>query len=310
MPALQAVEDDHLVQPVQELRPEMAAHDIHHPVHERPVHRGFARLRKHLAAEIGRHDEYGVAKVHRPAVPVRQAPVVEHLEQHVEDVGMRLLHLIEQHDLIRAPAHGFGQRPALLVADIAGRSAEQAGDGMLFHVFGHVETQHRGVVIEQELGQRLAKLRLADAGRPEEQERAHRPRRIVKAGPRPAHRFRDGRDSLVLADDARVQAFFHLQELLALAFEHPRHGHAGPPRDDARDMLAADLLVQQAAFPPPVGIGDAPLQVRDDGEAQLAGALQFAAPLGGLQFQPGALQLFLQPFGAVDGVLLLPPLQG
>ena len=35
---------------------------------------------------------------------VGQPPVVEHLQQHVEDVGVRLLDLVEQHDGSRAAA--------------------------------------------------------------------------------------------------------------------------------------------------------------------------------------------------------------
>ena len=310
MPALQPVEDDHLVEPVQELRPEMAADDVHHPVHQRPVHRGFACLRKHFAAEIGGHDKDRVAEIHRPAVPVGQASVVEHLEQHVEDIGMRLLHLVEQHDLVGAPAHRLGQRAAFLIADIAGRRAEQAGDRVLLHVFRHVEPQHRRVVVEQELRERLAKLGLADAGRPEEQEGAHRAARVVQAGPRAAHRLRDRLDGAVLADDAGVEALFHSEQLLALALQHSRDGHARPARDDARDMLAGDLLVEQAPFASSVGLGDAPLQVGNDGETQLARALQFSAPLGCLQLQPGPLQFLLHALGAVDGILFLPPLQG
>ena len=74
-------------------------------------------------------------------------------------------------------------------------------------------------------------------------------------------------------------------------------------------MLAADLLVEQPAFPLPVGIGDAFFKVGDNGETQLAGPFQFAAPLGRVQLQPRAFQFLLQSLGAVDGRLLVPPLQ-
>ena len=40
----------------------------------------------------------------------------------------------------------------------------QPGDRVLLHVLGHVDAHHRALVVEQEGGQRLSELRLADAG--------------------------------------------------------------------------------------------------------------------------------------------------
>ena len=53
-------------------------------------------------------------------------------------------------DLIGPAAHRLGQRAALLVADIAGRRADQPGDGVLLHVFRHVDADHRRLVVEQD----------------------------------------------------------------------------------------------------------------------------------------------------------------
>ena len=46
-------------------------------------------------------------------------PVVEDLEQHVEDVGVRLLDLVEEDDGVGPAADGLGELPALVVADVA-----------------------------------------------------------------------------------------------------------------------------------------------------------------------------------------------
>ena len=73
------------------------------------------------------------------------------------------------------------------------------------------------LVVEQELGQRARHFGLADAGRPEEEEAAERPVRILQAGARAADRVRDRDHGLVLADDALVQPLFHLQQLLDFA---------------------------------------------------------------------------------------------
>lgn len=141
------------------------------------------------AAQVAGQDDQRVGEIDLAALPVGQAPVIEHLEQDVEHVRMRLLNLVEQHDLVRTPPHGFGQHAAFLIADIARRRADQAGDRMLFHELRHVDADHRRVIIEQEAGQRLGQLGLADTRRAEEQERAQRPVRILQAGAGAADSF-------------------------------------------------------------------------------------------------------------------------
>src|SRR5690606_25097430 len=80
-------------------------------------------------------------------------------------------------------------------------------------------------------------LRLTDAGRPEEQERAVRPVRIREPGARAANRVRYRLDGLTLPDDALAEELLHPEQLLALALEHLRHRDAGPLRHDLRDLL-------------------------------------------------------------------------
>ena len=112
-------------------------------------------------------------------------------EQHVEHVRVRLLDLVEQDHGVRTAADRLGQLAALLVADVAGRRADQPGHRVLLAVLAHVDAHHRALVVEQERGQRLGQLGLADTGRAEEQERAGRAVRVADAGARAAHRVGD-----------------------------------------------------------------------------------------------------------------------
>ena len=132
--APQAVEQDDLVDAVQELGPELGAH-LRHDVGPHGVHvLALLLVGEELRADVGRHDDQRVLEVDGAALAVGQAAVVEHLQEHVEHVRVRLLDLVEQHHLVGAPAHGLGERAALLVADVARRRADQAGDGVLLHV--------------------------------------------------------------------------------------------------------------------------------------------------------------------------------
>ena len=215
---------DDLVDPVEELRPEDVA-------------QRFDR------ADVRGHDQDAVAEVDRAALAVGEASVVEHLQQHVEDLGVRLLDLVEQDHAVRPPPHGLGELAALVVADVAGRRTDQPRDRVPLLVLGHVEPHHRVLVVEHELGERTCELGLADAGRAEEDERADRPVRILQTGARAAERVRDRLDRLVLADDALVEPLLHVDELLGLALEQPVDRDARPARDDGGDVVLVDLLL-------------------------------------------------------------------
>ena len=52
---------------------------------------------------------------------------------------------------------------------------------MPLHVLAHVDAHHVLIGIEQGLGQRLGKFGLTHTGRPQEDERANRPARILDA---------------------------------------------------------------------------------------------------------------------------------
>ena len=54
-------------------------------------------VRASARAQVRGHDQHRVLEVHRAALRVGQPAVVQHLQQHVEHIRMRLLDLVEQH---------------------------------------------------------------------------------------------------------------------------------------------------------------------------------------------------------------------
>ena len=135
-----------------------------------------------VTRQVRGHDEHGVGEVHRAALAVGEPAVVEDLQQDVEHVRVRLLDLVEQHHRVGPAAHRLGELAALLVADVAGRRADEPGHGVLLHVLAHVDADHGLLVVEEELGQGPGQLGLADAGGPEEDERADGPVGVGQAG--------------------------------------------------------------------------------------------------------------------------------
>ncbi len=117
--ARQAAEQEDLVEAVEELRAEGGAHRLHDLAAHRVDRLAVGQAREVLAAEVrGQHDER-VAEIDGAALPVGQPPVIEHLQQYVEHVGVGLFDFVEQDHLVGAAAHRLGQAAAFLIADIA-----------------------------------------------------------------------------------------------------------------------------------------------------------------------------------------------
>jgi len=63
------------------------------------ISRGHHLLLGATRSQVGGQDQDGVAEVHGATLPIGEPAFVEHLQQHVEHVRVRLFHLVEQHHL-------------------------------------------------------------------------------------------------------------------------------------------------------------------------------------------------------------------
>ena len=245
------MEDDDVVHAVQELRPEVLLQLLLHPgLHPVVGARGLTRpgeahgqaaLGDVTGTQVGRHDDDRVLEVDHPALGVGQPTVFQDLQQRVEDVRVGLLDLVEQDHGERPPADLLGELAAFLVTDVAGRGSEQPGHRVLLHVLAHVELDQRVLVAEQELGQRLGQLRLADAGRASEDERAAGTLRVLQAGPGTPDRLGQRLDRVVLADHPAVQLVLHPEQPLRFLFGQLEHRDAGGGGEDLGDEFLVHL---------------------------------------------------------------------
>ena len=153
-------------------------------------------------AGVGGHDQDHVAEVDLLAVRVGERAVVHDLQQDVVDVLVRLLDLVEQHDRVRMLVDGVGQEAALVEADIAGRRADQAADGVALHVLAHVEAQQLDA---ERQGQLPGGLGLAGAGGAGEQVAADRLVAVAQARPRHLHGRGELVDRFFLAEHRAAQ---------------------------------------------------------------------------------------------------------
>ncbi|CRQ41885.1 hypothetical protein PAERUG_E5_London_17_VIM_2_12_12_02907 [Pseudomonas aeruginosa] len=137
----------------------------------------------------GEHDQR-LGEVHAIAAPGGEHAVVEDLQELVEDPGVGFLDLVEEHHAEGFFADRVGQFAADVVADVAGRRADQALVGMLGAELGHVEADVGALVAEQQAGDGLRQLGLADPGGPGEEGHAARAVALA-AGADPGHRALD-----------------------------------------------------------------------------------------------------------------------
>ena len=242
----QRLEDENLIHAIEELRLEAAAQGTL-DLRLRPLPRlaGLGASEDPGTSDVARHDEDGVAEVHRAPAAIRQPPVIEDLEEDIEDFRVRLLDLVEQHHGVGTPPHGLGELSAFLVSDIPGRRADETCHRVPFHVLGHVDPDHGGLLVEEEFRERLRRLRLPDTGGAEEHETPDGTVRVLKSRTTPAHGIRHRRDGVRLVHDAPVQVLLERGETVLLILEHSGHRNPGPARHDFGDLAGPDFLVQK-----------------------------------------------------------------
>src|SRR5581483_4176409 len=84
------------------------------------------------------HHDHRVGEVDRAALAVGQTTVIEDLQEHVPDLRMRLLDLVEEDHRVRTAPYRLRELATVAVPDIAGWRADQACHGMRLAVLGHV----------------------------------------------------------------------------------------------------------------------------------------------------------------------------
>ena len=246
----QSLERNDVVDAVQELGTERGAQGLVDGALLGLLVAVFRKFANELGSHVARHDDDGVLEVHHATLPIGETPVVEHLQQDIEHVGMGLLDLIEQNHAVRTPTNGFGELATLVVAHVARRRADEPLHAELLHVLGHIDADHGFLAVEQVRGERLGELGLAHTRGAEEQEAADgpvgvgQPRTVAANGPR------DRVDSRILPDDALMKLHFEVGELLQALTVDSR-------RSVAVDLAQPDLVPSAwVRTPSPVVVND------------------------------------------------------
>ena len=141
---------------------------------------------------------------------------------------MRLLQLVKEHQGVGPPSDGFRQLAPFLVAHIARGRSDEPGDGMLFHIFRHIQPEHCLLAAVYLCGQGSAQLCFSHPGGAGEEQAGNGPPRVPDAAGAPAHRLRHGADSTGLAHHMAGQQAFQVQHPLPFHRRQPSHRDTGP----------------------------------------------------------------------------------
>ena len=141
------------------------------------------------------------------ALPVGQPTIIEHLQEHIENIRMRFFDLVEEHNLIGPASHRFRQlrHPPRIRHNPAERRS-----GAQPHASPCTPTCRCGSCAfsssNRNSASALVNSVLPTPVGPEKHERTDRAVRILQARARAPHGGRYGLDRLLLADDALAQA--------------------------------------------------------------------------------------------------------
>ena len=203
---------------------------------ERPFNRRRILARAPLAAKANRlfrllgcprvrgHNQDHIAEIHRAPVMIGQLAVIHHLQQNVVNVWMRLFHFVQQQHAMRMLIHTIRQHPALVKANIARGRANQAGNGVFFHVFRHIEPQKFDGKAGGEL---LGHFGFAHASWARKQIVADGLFRLAQARAGQFDRRAQRLDSFVLPKHHAFEGFFQIAQGFGIIFGHRFGGDTG-----------------------------------------------------------------------------------
>ena len=179
---------------------------------------------------------------------------------------------------------------------------------MLLHVLRHVETDHVRLVVEQARGQRARQLGLADARRPQEDERADRALRVLEARARPDHGVGDRLHRLVLSDQPPVEQIAELEQLFAFPLQQLGDRNPGPARDDRGDVVLVHLFLEQTPSPRPLGQrgllrGQIPFELGQRPVFEFGYPVEVIGAFGFFDVAPGRFDGFLEATQFPDAAL-------
>ncbi len=227
------MENNRLIKPIQQFRPERTLRLRHQLITQHIVTR-LRRLRRKpqrmpflrkIKSQVRRANNNRVAKINDAPLPIRQPPIIQNLQQHIHHIAIRLFKLIKKHHRIRPPPHLLRQLSTLIIPHISWRRTHQSARRILLLKLRHVQRNQRLLIPIHSLRQHLRQMRLPYPRRPQKQKTPNRPLRIRQKRPTPPQRPRNRLNRLALPHNNVPKRRLHPQQRLRRHRVHPLHRH-------------------------------------------------------------------------------------
>ena len=118
---------------------------------------------------------------------------------------------------------------------------------MFLHIFAHIYSDDCLLAIEQKLCQGSCQLCFPHPCRSHENERPNGAVGILKTGSSAPYSIGNSFNRLLLTDDTLTDPFFHLNQLVSLAFQHLADGYTGPAGNNLSHIFGIDFLLEHTA---------------------------------------------------------------
>ena len=175
---------------------------------------------------VAGHDYHSVAEIDESSRTVGKSSFVEHLQQHVEHVGVCLFYFVKQDDGVGASSYLFGQLSAFLVADISRRSSHKSRHVEALPVFAHVDTYQCVFCAEHVFRKFFGEISLSHTGRAEEHEHTDGVVGVSQSDAVSLYGLHHLVYGVVLRHHLRLQCGSHVSESLVFRLAQSLYRHA------------------------------------------------------------------------------------
>ena len=165
-----------------------------------------------------------------------QTPFLHDLQQQSQHIRVRLFQLIQKYQTVGPAAHCLCQFSTVFIPHITGRRSDQPGNRLFFHIFRHVQTDHRIPAAVNFLCQRTAQLRFSHTCRPCKQQTGNGPVSVPDTGVAPADSLRHCIHRALLTDDPAAEKCFQFQKPLPFRRGQLPQRDPCPGRYNCRDL--------------------------------------------------------------------------
>jgi len=195
-------------------------------------------------SQVAGHDQNRVAEIRHPALSIRQATIIQDLQQGVPDLRVGFFNFIKEDNTVWATPDCFGQLTALFVSHVSGRCAKQARNRMLLAILAHIQADQSFGITKHELCQRFCQLGFPHTGRTDENKRTNRSAGILQTSTRPSDGIRNGMNGFLLPNDVLVEAFLHVEQFFRFRFHHLADRYARPLGNHLGNIIDIHHFVQ------------------------------------------------------------------